>query len=716
MRPQLLKMKPVLYLLFVFLFVPAPLLLAQQDDDTKTNQAGKDFWLTLFSRSRYSEFYISSKHNATVTFTYTTNNSVQTFNVAAGTILRVSQDITQINLAIATQVEMVQNKSLHITSDSNIVVHYTSWGGQTDDGMIIHPSERQQYGKLYFLNGLPSLTPGYTGNMAGSYSIVATCDNVALRITPSRNTATHTALVPFLVNLNKGQTYTLASSGSNTLKDLSGTKIEVLEASCCNPINLFNTGICGYAYWPYNAPASLACDLFLEQVLPVSSWDTLYPIVPYENGPFSIFKVVSSTANNTISLDGIVIGTLAEGGCLDTIIKRPAILRATAPVSISQSMVGYALSYTNPVPVAIEDFPVDSMSDPNTAILMPLRDGLREAYFHTIGQRTDPGNELYNKFHRLTLISRTENINSITLNNVNIAQEFVPFPSDPGYQYACIKPDTGQLYHILSDDRIIAYYYAATWAGSLDFHLGDVNPVKFYRELPADTLTACINESVLLQGGEGAFYEWSTEETSEDIQVSDTGMYYVYRYQDDDCPGERKRFVVKRPPTYLREFDLGNDTIICKGDQLVLSTPYAHTEWSTDHTGDRLEVRVPGWYRATVTDTCTGYSIADSILVGDTICLDKYCDFNLPNAFSPNGDGLNDYFLPVYFGTVTQYSLNIYNRYGERIFGSQKSEQGWDGTHKGGLPADVGVYYYHCRFYCPLKGYRELRGDVTLLR
>ncbi|MFA6060137.1 MAG: gliding motility-associated C-terminal domain-containing protein [Taibaiella sp.] len=707
-------MKLFFYFLFASLLLRTPLLLAQQTGETRTNNAGKDFWLTLFAWGRYNEFRISSRHNATVTFTYTANNSVQTFYVAAGTILTIPQN--QITLAVNTLVETVQNKSLHITSDSNIVVHYTTWGNMTDDGMMICPSDRQRYDTRYFLNGLPFLGTGYLGNRAGGYSIVATCDSVTLRITPSRNTATHIASAPFLLNLNKGETYTITNSGNNTLKDLSGSKIEVLDASCCNPINVFNTGICGYSYWPYNASSSLACDHFLEQVLPVSSWDTLYPIVPYKNGPFSIFKIVSSAANNIISLDGIVIATLGEGECLDTVLNQPAILSATSPVSISQNMVGYATSYTNTNPVPIEDIPVDSLSDPNTAIMVPLRDGIREAYFHTVGQYSTANNEYYNRLHRLTLISRTENINSITLNNVNIAQEFIPFPSAPEYQYASIKPDTGVTYHILSDDRIIAYYYAATMAGSLDFHLGDVNPVKFYEELPADTLMICINDTVLLQGGQSAFFEWSTNETSQNIRVSDTGMYHVYTYEDDDCPGELKQFVVKRPQTYISEFDLGNDTVICKGDHLVLSSPYTLTEWSNGHIGDMLDVYLPGWYHASITDTCTGYAFKDSIHISDTVCLDRYCNFNLPNAFSPNGDGINDYFLPVYFGAIAQYNLNIYNRYGERIFSSQKAEQGWDGTHKGGMPMEVGVYYYHCRFYCPLKGYVESKGDITLLR
>lgn len=707
-------MKPVLYFLFAFLFLPAAFLPAQETSETRTNHAGKDFWLTLFALSRYNEFRISSKHNATVTLTYTADNSVQTFNVAAGTILHIPQD-NQMMLSVNTLIETVQNKSLHITSDSNIVVHYVSWGNMADDGMMICPSDRQQYDNRYFLNGLPYLNLGYLGNRSGAYSIVATCDNVTLQVTPSRNTATHAASAPFLINLNKGQTYTIANSGSNVLKDLSGTKIEVLEASCCNPVNVFNTGICGYAYWPYNAMSSLACDLFLEQVLPVSSWDTLYPIVPYQNGPFSIYKIVSSAANNTISLDGSVIATLAEGGCLDTILKMPAILSTTSPVSVSQNMVGFATAFSNPNPVPVQDIPVDSLSDPNTAILLPLRDGVKEAYFHTIGQYSPGNDEYYNKLHRLTLISRTENINTITLNNVNIAQEFVPFPANPAYQYASIRPDTGITYHLLSNERIIAYYYAATLAGSIDFHLGDINPVKFYTGLPTDTLRACIDETVLLQGGQSAFFEWSTGETSQDILVSDTGLYSVYTCQDDDCIGELKRFVVERPETYIGQFDIGKDTVICEGDQFVLYSPYANTVWSTGDIGNLLTVYTPGMYHATVTDTCNGHMVADSISISDTLCLSKHCDFNLPNAFSPNGDGLNENFQPVYFGAVGQYNLSIYNRYGERVFSTQRVEQGWDGTHKGN-PADVGIYHYHCGFYCPLKGYVEAKGDVTLLR
>ena len=65
-----------------------------------------------------------------------------------------------------------------------------------------------------------------------------------------------------------------------------------------------------------------------------------------------------------------------------------------------------------------------------------------------------------------------------------------------------------------------------------------------------------------------------------------------------------------------------------------------------------------------------------------------------PNGFTPDGDGLNDVFLPVTGDfTPTAYRLLVFNRWGEVIFESADFRQGWDGTYKGRL-APQGMYYY----------------------
>jgi gliding motility-associated-like protein len=65
--------------------------------------------------------------------------------------------------------------------------------------------------------------------------------------------------------------------------------------------------------------------------------------------------------------------------------------------------------------------------------------------------------------------------------------------------------------------------------------------------------------------------------------------------------------------------------------------------------------------------------------------------FFIPNAFSPNGDELNDRFQPVTAVDLKDYTLTIYNRWGELIYQSQNQHKGWDGMHQG-KPVPQGTY------------------------
>jgi gliding motility-associated-like protein len=67
---------------------------------------------------------------------------------------------------------------------------------------------------------------------------------------------------------------------------------------------------------------------------------------------------------------------------------------------------------------------------------------------------------------------------------------------------------------------------------------------------------------------------------------------------------------------------------------------------------------------------------------------------NIPNAFTPNGDDLNDEFIPILtsgFDRNSGYLLNIYNRWGEIIYTSEQIGEGWDGTIES-QPAPIGTY------------------------
>jgi gliding motility-associated-like protein len=89
-------------------------------------------------------------------------------------------------------------------------------------------------------------------------------------------------------------------------------------------------------------------------------------------------------------------------------------------------------------------------------------------------------------------------------------------------------------------------------------------------------------------------------------------------------------------------------------------------------------------------------------------------DLGLPNAFSPNGDGINDVFA-VLFTTFESFELSIYNRWGEQVFFTQDAAQGWDGTWRGKLQ-QVGVYLYTVRGLDGDGRAYSKQGSLTLVR
>lgn len=87
----------------------------------------------------------------------------------------------------------------------------------------------------------------------------------------------------------------------------------------------------------------------------------------------------------------------------------------------------------------------------------------------------------------------------------------------------------------------------------------------------------------------------------------------------------------------------------------------------------------------------------------------------VPNAFTPNGDGVNDFFQLLPFDErVKLREMSIYNRFGQRVFTTRNITDQWDGTYSG-KPADLDTYFYYVEYKIGEKTYK-LKGDVTLLR
>ncbi len=101
-----------------------------------------------------------------------------------------------------------------------------------------------------------------------------------------------------------------------------------------------------------------------------------------------------------------------------------------------------------------------------------------------------------------------------------------------------------------------------------------------------------------------------------------------------------------------------------------------------------------------------------SVRVENTIC-DKY-NIYIPDAFTPNGDGMNDVFN-VRTSILKNMHLEVFDRWGHKVFETNTLSDGWDGTYKG-QPAPLDSYGYYFTGEC-LQGEKiSLKGNVTLLR
>lgn len=174
---------------------------------------------------------------------------------------------------------------------------------------------------------------------------------------------------------------------------------------------------------------------------------------------------------------------------------------------------------------------------------------------------------------------------------------------------------------------------------------------------------------------------------------------------------------------YVREspfIDLGKDTSICFDGQPILlkdlvnaaGAPGIKWRWNTDTKDSTNSVLVhhPGKYAVTIDQ--------DGCQVSDTIEVKKNCYIDIPNVFTPNGDGYNDYFLPrqLLGKGITKFSMVVYNRWGDVVFETNSlNGRGWDGKlNDKEQPGGVYIYVIKAGFS---NGYSEnYQGNVTLLR
>lgn len=228
-----------------------------------------------------------------------------------------------------------------------------------------------------------------------------------------------------------------------------------------------------------------------------------------------------------------------------------------------------------------------------------------------------------------------------------------------------------------------------------------------------DDRTLCAGDSLVLTVVPGgASVLWSTGSVVDSTLVTSGGQVQV-TLTLDGCSASDAVNVVFLPR--VESIDLGPDATICPGRDLVLdaTTHLAEYTWNTGSDRPTLAVTMPGTYIVELAGPCINATDTITITTGDCAPL-----IHVPNAFTPNGDGMNEVFLPVVSGAFDAYELLIFDRWGEAIFSSASPQGSWDGLVNG-TPAQDGVYVWTIRYKAVTDEgvvQERLTGHVTLLR
>ncbi len=256
----------------------------------------------------------------------------------------------------------------------------------------------------------------------------------------------------------------------------------------------------------------------------------------------------------------------------------------------------------------------------------------------------------------------------------------------------------------------------------------------FRGSLSPTTASICLNDSLQLQASDNAVrYQWfdeSTLKTSANITFSANNIpnpiyhpnavgqfdYYLLMQSRKQCLDTLTTHIDVKPlPDLQVAF---KDTVINYGTDIQLlangATYYSWTPTISLHSTNTPNPIAHPLVNTTYIVTGTGDNgchVKDTVQVN--IFFQDYAYF--PTAFTPNQDGRNDVFRVRFFGKINQFSLNIFNRWGQKIYSSNNPEQGWDGLIDN-KAAPSGTYVWQCSYQPDGQKHYDKKGTIVLIR
>lgn len=238
-----------------------------------------------------------------------------------------------------------------------------------------------------------------------------------------------------------------------------------------------------------------------------------------------------------------------------------------------------------------------------------------------------------------------------------------------------------------------------------------INPNPISVDL-GDDFELCLGSTEILDAGNAGAtsYLWSTGDATRTITVSSPDTFWV-TVTDRGCIATDTIVVTLDT---LSSIQVMADTSVCPGDEIILSAAGFGVSylWSNGSATAAITVNDTGSYIVEVTTS-------NGCILYDTIKVAYRCDTRVyfPTAFTPNGDRLNDVFMPALRSAdLGEYELLIYDRWGRLVFNTSRAGIGWDGKING-AEAPPGAYQFVCKFYTNVERVNTFEtGTFFLIR
>jgi gliding motility-associated-like protein len=222
-----------------------------------------------------------------------------------------------------------------------------------------------------------------------------------------------------------------------------------------------------------------------------------------------------------------------------------------------------------------------------------------------------------------------------------------------------------------------------------------------------------------------ATYSWSpasglsSASISNPVATVNTNVAYTVTASLNGCFRTKTVNLGMKPNPYVFA---GNDRTIIVGDEVDLEgsgftspvsiawTPATSITGSTSTYITKAKPTITTTYSLTIRDNNSCTSTDNVVVTVLPVCI------KVMEAFTPNGDGINDKWLVTDGGACTsKIIVSVFNRYGGLVYNNENYQNNWDGTYKG-KPVPDGTYYYVINYKLVTGNTIALKGNVTILR